>query len=80
MTLNQAVGTRILEKCKESGMKVNSLANLCGVTPSTFYSLVGGTRNDVMLSTIKKVCDGLEITLREFFDTNYFSALEQEIK
>ncbi|WP_092755150.1 helix-turn-helix domain-containing protein [Hydrogenoanaerobacterium saccharovorans] len=62
---------------------MNELSNLCGLTPSTVYSLMDPTRKDVRITTIKKICDGLEITLGEFFTSAEFDNLEhleQEIK
>ena len=60
-------------------IKTNQLANISGVTPSTVYSLLDERRRDVSIITIKKLCDGLEITLGQFFSTPEFDALEQEI-
>ena len=59
--------------------KINELANISGVTPSTAYSMLDPRRRDVSIITIKKFCDGLEITLWEFFSTQDFDNLEQEI-
>ena len=61
-------------------MTYNALANSAGVTPSTVYSLLLKKRRDMSLVTLKKLCDGLDITLGEFFSTPEFNALEQEIK
>ncbi|MDE6750662.1 MAG: helix-turn-helix transcriptional regulator [Lachnospiraceae bacterium] len=61
-------------------IKINELANLSGVTPSTAYSMMDKTRRDISIVTIKKFCDGLEITLGDFFSTPKFDELEQEIK
>jgi len=80
LTLKQAVVKRVTEKCGELNIATNALANICGVTPSTIYSLLDDSRNDVMLSTVKKICDGLEMTLHEFFSSDYFNKLDQEIK
>ncbi len=66
--------------CKERGIAYNELANLCGVTPSTIYSVLDPKRKNVTLSTVKKICDGFEITLAEFFSTPLFNELEQEIQ
>ena len=60
--------------------KINELANISGVTSSTAYSMMDGNRRDISITTIKKFCDGLEITLGEFFSTDDFDKLEQEIK
>ena len=61
-------------------MRINELANVSGVTPSTAYSMMDKSRRDISIRTIKKFCDGLEITLGEFFSTKEFDDLEQEIK
>ena len=58
----------------------NELANLSGVTPSTVYSMLDERRKELSINTIKKLCDGLEITLGEFFNADVFDKLEQEIK
>jgi DNA-binding Xre family transcriptional regulator len=78
--LKSAVVERFRQLCDERNIKPNTLANLAGVTPSTVYSLFDESRNSVQLKTIKVLCDGLEITLAEFFDTKEFNELEQEIK
>jgi DNA-binding Xre family transcriptional regulator len=61
-------------------IKANELATLSGVTPSTVYSMLDSRRRDVSIVTIKKLCDGLDITLGEFFSTPAFDSLEQEIQ
>ena len=80
MKVKDIVALRFSEICKERGIKLNELANASGVTPSTVYSMMDESRRDVSITTIKKLCDGLEITLIEFFDTKEFRALEQEIQ
>ena len=80
MNARKAVAKRILQLCQERNLKVNALANLSGVTPSTFYSVLGAKSQNPGIATIKKLCDGLEISLREFFDDEIFDALEQEIQ
>ena len=80
MTVKQAVVERFLEICHQRRIKPNELANLAGITPSTVYSMLAETRKDVSIVTIKKLCDGLDITLGEFFSTPEFDGLEQEIK
>ena len=80
MNVKDAVAERFKNLCKERNIRINELANLSGVTPSTAYSMMDPHRRDVSIVTIKKFCDGLEITLGEFFSTPEFDALEQEIK
>lgn len=79
MQVKDAVAGHIRGLCRERGIKVNELANLSGVTPSTVYSLLSPERRDVSIITIKKLCDGLNITLGCFFSADIFDMLEQEI-
>ncbi|MBQ2944908.1 MAG: helix-turn-helix transcriptional regulator [Ruminococcus sp.] len=80
MSVKDIVVKRFKELCNERNIKINELANISGVTPSTAYSMLDESRRDISIITIKKFCDGLEITLGEFFSTNEFDNLEQEIK
>lgn len=80
MGVKDAVANRFKSLCAERGIKTNELATLSGVTPSTAYSMLDESRRDVSIVTIKKFCDGLGITLGEFFSTAEFDGLEQEIK
>lgn len=80
MTVKDAVAKRFRDLCRERKIKVNELARLAGVTPSTVYSMMDERRRDVSIVTIKKLCDGLDITLGEFFSTPEFDGLEQEIQ
>lgn len=78
--LTQAIQKRIRELCSERNITVNKLSTICGITQSTLNNILSRKNNKPTVSTIKKICDGLEITLAEFFDTDYFNSLEQEIK
>ncbi len=80
MGVKDAVAERFMKLCKDRNIKINELANISGVTPSTAYSMMDKERRDVSITTIKKFCDGLDITLGEFFSSPEFDALEQEIK
>lgn len=80
MLVKDAVVMRFEHLCKERGIKLNELANLSGVTPSTVYSMMDTSRRDIAISTIKKLCDGLDISLGEFFAAPEFDDLEQEIQ
>ena len=71
MNVKEATVKRIEMLCKESGITYNELANLCGVTPSTIYSVLDPKRKNITLSTVKKICVGFEITLAEFFSTPF---------
>ena len=80
MNTNEASAKRIPELCKGKNIAVNALANLSGVTPSTVYSIENGNSRNLGIVSIKKLCDGLGISVREFFDSDLFNDLEQEIK
>ena len=79
MDIKDVIVDRFLQLCNERNIKINTLANISGVTPSTAYSMVDKSRRDISIRTIKKFCDGLDITLGEFFSTPEFDNLEQEI-
>ena len=80
MNTKEAVGRRIIELCEQRNLAVNALANISGVSPSTIYSMLNEKSQNPGVVSIKKICDGLGITLGEFFSTPEFDALEQEIK
>lgn len=80
MSVKDVVAKRFKNLCEERNIKINELANISGVTPSTAYSMMDESRRDISITTIKKFCDGLEISLGEFFSTPEFDDLEQEIK
>ena len=79
MSVKDAVALRIQNLCAQRKMTINELANISGITPSTLYSLLDCRRRDVSIVTVKKICDGLEMPLEEFFAAPEFRALEQEI-
>lgn len=78
--LLEAIRRRIRELCDERGITVNKLATICGITQSTLNNILTRDNTKPTVSTIKKICDGLDITLVDFFSANYFNNLEQEIK
>ena len=80
MNAKDAVVKRIISICKQRNIKLNELANISGITPSTIYSMTDESRRDISILTIKKICDGLDINLTEFFNDPVFKSLEQEIK
>lgn len=80
MTLNDAIVKRITALCEENNITLNKLSTICGMTQSTLNNIICGNSKRPMVSTIKKICDGLDITLSDFFDTEYFKDLEQEIQ
>ena len=78
--VKDAVTDRFIEICEERSIRPNELATLSGVTPSTVYSMLNSSRRDISILTIKKLCDGLDMTLGEFFSAPEFDNLEQEIE
>lgn len=80
MTVKEAVVARFMEILKERNMRPNELANLSGITPSTVYSMLDARRKELSINVIKKLCDGLDMTLGEFFNAPKFDELEQEIR
>ena len=78
--VKDAVTERFIEICEERSIRPNELATLSGVTPSTVYSMLNSSRRDISILTIKKLCDGLDMTLCEFFSAPEFDNLEQEIE
>ena len=80
MDIGEAVKERILELCRETNLSVNKLSNMSGVTQSTVNNIVSGRNHSTTISTIKKLCDGMGITIEEFFNSELFHGLEQEIK
>ena len=80
MNIGEAVKERILELCREHDISVNKLSGMSGVTQSTVNNIVSGRNNSATVSTIKKLCDGLGITIEKFFNSELFRGLEQEIK
>ena len=80
MGIYDVVKTRILTLCRERNITPNGLSYLSGVSQSTIKSILNGESKNPGIVTIKKLCDGLNISISEFFDTKDFKNLEQEIK
>ena len=80
MGIYEVTAKRIRELCKERGITPNGLSYIAGVSQSTIKSILNGESKNPGIVTIKKICDGLEITIGEFFNTEEFNTLEQELK
>lgn len=80
MFLKDAIVLRLQQICRERNIRYNELANRSGVTPSTVYSLMSPSRRDLSVITLKKLCDGLDMTITQFFDDPLFQTLEQELQ
>lgn len=83
MKIKDAVAQRIIDLCKEKNIAINALGNISGVNPSTIYSILNTKSQNPGVVTLQKICDGLEISirdfLRDFFDVELFDDIEQEI-
>lgn len=80
ITIGNAVISRIEELCSENDITLNKLATMSGITQSTLHNITSGRNQSVTISTIKKICDGLNISIQDFFDSDHFRNLEQEIQ
>ena len=80
MNIGEAVKERILELCRERNISINKLSDMSGVTQSTVNNIISGRNHSATISTVKKLCDGLGITIEEFFHSELFCDLEQELK
>ena len=80
MTVKEATVARFQELMKTRNMRANELATRSGITPSSVYSMLDPRRKEVSVNLVKKLCDGLEITLGEFFSASVFDELDQEIQ
>ena len=79
MNIGEASRLRILELCQANRITVNKLAMISGITQSTLNNIISGRNKSATISTIKKICDGLNITIHDFFKSSLFDNLEQEI-
>lgn len=80
MCIGEAVKERILELYREKNISINKLSTMSGVTQSTVNNIVSGRNRSATISTIKKLCDGLGITIEQFFDSDLFRDLDQELQ
>ena len=80
MNVGEAVKERILELCRERDISINKLCTMSGVTQSTVNNIVRGRNKSVTISTIKKLCDVLDMPIEGFFKSDLFKGMEQEIK
>jgi len=79
MTARNAVKQRIIDLCATHNITINKLCTISGITQSTLNNIMNTGSNNPTISTIAKICDGLEINIREFFDTELFEDTEQEV-
>mgnify|MGYP004694691747 FL=1 len=80
MQIGDAVKNRIIELCNERNITINKLSTICGITQSTLNNITSGRNHSVTVATVKKICDGLDISVVDFFTSPVFDNMEQEIK
>lgn len=80
MNISEAVKRRIVELCNDRQITLNKLATICGITQSTLNNIMHRDGSKPTVATVKKICDGLDITMAQFFTSNIFENTEQEIK
>ena len=80
MTIGEAVRIRILDLCQQRSLNINQLSLMCGITQSTLNNIVNGRNRSTTVSTIQKICDGLGINIQEFFASDIFLSIEQEVR
>ncbi len=80
MTIGEAVRQRILDLCDLNHITVNRLATISGITQSTLNNIISRRNHSVTVSTVQKICDGLEIGILDFFNAPLFADIEQELQ
>ena len=80
MTIGEAVKIRIMDLCQQRSLNINQLSLMCGNTQSTLNNIVNGRNRSTTVSTIQKICDGLGINIQEFFASDIFLSIEQEVR
>ena len=80
MSISVAVRERLDELLKERNLTINGLSIIAGVTQSTVNDFMKGVSTNIGIVTLKKLIDGLDMTITEFFDAERFKTLEQEMK
>ena len=80
MKTREAIAKRIEELCEKNNLTINGLATQAAVPPSTVKNIIYGVSRNPGIVTIKMLCDGLDISIQDFFDSPLFSDLEQEIE
>ena len=78
MNLQEAIKYRVLEKKKKNNITINGLAMLSGMSQSTINSLIDGSSKNPKILTILRICLGLNMDLKDFFDNPIFKDLEDE--
>lgn len=78
MNISRAISLKLLKIIREKDITVNKLANICCLTQSTVDSLLNGKSKNPKLLTIVRICDGLNLSMTEFFDDELFNNIDRE--
>lgn len=78
MKISEAMSKKLLKICEERGISVNKLASTCCLTQSTVQNIIEGNSTNPKLLTVVRICEGLRISLSEFFDDELFSNIDRE--
>ena len=78
MNISESTKKRIIKLCETRGITINKLATMCGITQSTIQDIVYGKVKSPTVSTIKKICDALDMSISDFFDDDLFRNLEPD--
>lgn len=78
MKIKDAVAQRIIDLCKEKNIAINALGNISGVNPSTIYSILNTKSQNPGVVTLQKICDGLEISIRDFLTSSFLTTLSRK--
>ena len=80
MKIGEATKLRIIELCKINNITINKLSTISGITQASLNNIVSNRNKGTTVNTIQKICDGLNITIIDFFDSSLFECIEQELK
>ena len=79
MLISDAVAKRISLICEERNISINKLALMSGLTQSTLQSIISGKSKNPKLLTIVRICESLEMELKDFFDIEIFEKIDSEL-
>ena len=78
MYLSDAIEKRIFDLCEERSITLNRLSTICGITQSTLNNIKNRDNKSVTTLTVLRICNGLDISLKDFFDSTLFANLEDD--
>ena len=76
--LSEAMSRKLLKICEERDISINKLATICLLTQSTVQNIIECNSVNPKLLTVVRICDGLGMTLEEFFSDELFKNIDRE--